>query len=297
MKIVVTGSLGHISRPLTELLVKMRHEVTVISTNPDRQHDIESQGAKAAIGTLEDVAFIASVFKRADAVYTMVPPNNFLDKNLDLYDYYHRLAVNYFQAINQSGIKRIVHLSSIGAHLGKGTGLIVCHYDMEQVLMKLQDVDITFIRAAGFYTNLYSFLPVIKSTNMIMANYGADDNSVWVSTTDIAERIAEELNSPFSGKKVVYVAGDELTGNQIAGILGREIGKPDLKWIVISNEEMQKGLEAAGIGPKIVAGLVEMNASMHSGKLFQDYYLNRSKPGKIKMTDFAKEFALVFNRN
>ena len=37
MKIVVTGSLGHISKPLTETLVKNGHEVTVISSNPERK--------------------------------------------------------------------------------------------------------------------------------------------------------------------------------------------------------------------------------------------------------------------
>ncbi len=37
MKIVVTGSLGHISKPLTIELVQKMHTVTVISSNPERQ--------------------------------------------------------------------------------------------------------------------------------------------------------------------------------------------------------------------------------------------------------------------
>jgi c-di-GMP-related signal transduction protein len=40
-----------------------------------------------------------------------------------------------------------------------------------------------------------------------------------------------------------------------------------------------------------------MNASMHKGELFQDYYLNRPRVmGKVKMTDFAKEFAAAFKQ-
>jgi NAD(P)H dehydrogenase (quinone) len=34
MKITVTGSLGNISKPLTEILVKAGHQVTVISSMP-----------------------------------------------------------------------------------------------------------------------------------------------------------------------------------------------------------------------------------------------------------------------
>ena len=59
MNIVVTGSLGHISKPLTKDLLQKGHSVTVISSKPERQKDIEAIGAKAAIGTMEDVHFLS----------------------------------------------------------------------------------------------------------------------------------------------------------------------------------------------------------------------------------------------
>jgi NAD(P)H dehydrogenase (quinone) len=42
MKIVVTGSLGNISKPLTKLLVEKGHSVTVISSDPRKQSAIEA---------------------------------------------------------------------------------------------------------------------------------------------------------------------------------------------------------------------------------------------------------------
>jgi c-di-GMP-related signal transduction protein len=60
---------------------------------------------------------------------------------------------------------------------------------------------------------------------------------------------------------------------------------------------MQINLEKIGMAPKIAAGLVELNANMHTGELFQHYYLNRPKVmGKVKMTDFAEEFAIAFKQ-
>jgi len=59
MKIILTGSLGHISKPLTQILVQKGHSVTVITSKAERQKDIESLGAKAAIGIMEDVDFLA----------------------------------------------------------------------------------------------------------------------------------------------------------------------------------------------------------------------------------------------
>lgn len=75
MKYVITGSLGNISKPLAEKLVAAKHDVTVISSKSDKAAQIEALGAKAAIGSVEDVEFLTKTFTGSDAVYTMVPPN------------------------------------------------------------------------------------------------------------------------------------------------------------------------------------------------------------------------------
>lgn len=296
MKVIVTGSLGNISKPLTKELVQKGHQVTVISSNEAKQKDIETLGAKSAIGSLEDVDFLAASFTDADAVYCMVPPNNYFDRNLDLLAYYRRLGNNYAQAIGQSGVKRVVNLSSIGAHLDRGSGILLGARNVEKILNELSsDVAITHIRPTSFYYNLFGYVDTIESDGFIAANYGADDKIPWVSPIDIAAVIAEEIVTPLVGRKVRYVASEELTGNETARILGAAIDKPDLKWIIITNEQMLSGLESAGMNPQIAAGLVEMYASLHSGLLTEDYY--RNKPavmGNVKLTDFASEFAAAF---
>ncbi len=294
MKVILTGSLGNISKPLANELAQKGHIVTIISSKPEKQKDIEALGAKAAIGTLGDVDFLTATFAGADAVYTMIPPSNFFDHNLDLKKDYSRIAGNYVQALSQSAVKRLVHLSSVGAHLGQDSGIILAHYNAELILNKLSNVAITFMRPAAFYYNLYSFINVIKNTGNIVSNYGDEDKVPWVSPIDIAAAIAEEIVTPGVGRKVLYVASDELSCKQVASILGAAIGKPDLKWIIISNEQMRSGLDAIGMNPQIAASLIEMNASMHSGILFEDYHRNKPVLGKVKLTDFAKEFAATF---
>ena len=44
--------------------------------------------------------------------------------------FYNKIANNYAKAIEQSGVKRVVHLSSIGAHTDKGNGQLAAHYDV-----------------------------------------------------------------------------------------------------------------------------------------------------------------------
>ncbi|QES88303.1 NAD(P)H-binding protein [Rhizosphaericola mali] len=323
MKIVITGSLGHISKPLTTTLIKNGHSVTVISSNTDKQKNIEVIGANAAIGNIENLDFLTKTFTDADAVYTMLPPFKFEENpSLDAREEARRLANNYVTAIQRSGVKKVIHLSSIGAHTDKGNGLLAFHFIAEQVLNSLpNDVAISFIRPVGFYYNLYQFKDIIKGEGflkgfigmfmtlryygligfikgkkgLIVSNYGAEDKMPWVSPMDIATTVAEELTTILTGRKVRYVASEELTCHQVATFLGTAIGKPYLKWVAISDKQMLDALIKLKLPISLARDIVEMNASMrNSGILFEDYYRNKPALGKVKMIDFAKEFASVY---
>ena len=194
-------------------------------------------------------------------------------------------------------MKRVVYVSSYGAEQEKGTGLIAGQYHIEKALNKLPGVEaITHLRATYIYYNLLVFINMIKRAGYMAANYGRDDRLVMVSPLDIAAAVVEEIETQTTGKKVKYVASDVRSCNEIAHILGKAIGKPDLKWIVISNEEMQKGLEANGVSPFVAAVLVEMFGAIHSNLLHEDYDKHMPPMRKVKIEDFAKEFAAAFNQ-
>lgn len=297
MNIVITGSLGNISKPLTETLVRQGHTVTVISHSAERQSDIDALDAKAAIGSLQDPDFLTAAFAGADAVYCMVPPNFAAP---DVRAYYREIGNSYARAIRQSGVKRVVHLSSWGAHLAKGTGFIVGSHETEGILNELPDVSITHLRAGSFYTNFYGFINMIKYTGRISTNYGGNDLLVMVHPSDIATVAAEELVTPGSaapGISIRYVVSDESTPTQVAHALGAALGKPDMEWVLLTDEQAQTGLEQNGVPAHLATLFVELNAAIHNGKLREDY--DRHKPatmGKVKLTDFASEFAAVFNQ-
>lgn len=296
MKITITGSLGHVGKPLTEELVRKGHTVTVISSKAEKRKDIEALGAIAAVGSLEDVDFVVSAFSGADAVYCMIPPNFAAP---DSRGHYRKIGNNYAQAIEQTNVKRVVHLSSWGAHLEQGTGFILGSHDVENILNELPaQVAVTHLRAGYIYYNLYNYVEMIKSQNSIGANYGGDDRIVMVDPQDIAAAAAEELQTPVTGKKVRYAASDERTPNEVAQVLGNAIGKPHLKWVTFTDEQVRENLEKKGMPPHIAAKSVELGASIHSGALREDYDLHPpAAMGKIKLEDFAKEFAAAFQKD
>ena len=52
----------------------------------------------------------------------------------------------------------------------------------------------------------------------------------------------------------------------------------------------------AKVPEKLAETLVEMLYAMHSGKTLENFHLNLPKMGKVKLADFAKEFAAVYHK-
>lgn len=291
MKITITGSLGNISKPLTELLIKNGHEVTVISSDANKMNNIKALGAKPAIGSIADIDFLTDSFTNADAIYTMVPLNMGVD-NFRLY--IAATGKNYLNAIKASGVKQVVNLSSIGAHLSEGTGPIAGLHDVEHTLNTLDGVAVKHLRAGIFYTNFFFDMGIIRNMGIMGNNYGSQTRLVMVHPKDIAIAAAQELQK-FEGKSHRYVAGEEYEITQIVKILGASIDKPELAWVQFSDEELYTGMTNAGMSAALASVYVEMGKAIGSGILFKDF--DQHKPevwSSTKFTDFAKEFAAVY---
>lgn len=301
MNIVLTGSLGNIGKPLAIELVQKGHSVTIISSKAEKQKDIEALGAKAAIGTMQDVDFLTETFKGADIVYLMEAwegIGSIFDQDVDFVAAFNKIGNNYKQAIAQSGVLQVVHLSSIGAHTNTGTGSLFVHHTIENILKELpENVSIKFMRPVGFFNNIFRYMQTIKTKGKIIQSYGGEKKEPWVSPLDIAAAITEEMENPFNGRSVRYVASDEVSPNEIAKIIGAAIGKPDLEWSVISDDETLQGMLSAGVNEWIANGFVKMQAAQRDGSLYADYYLNKPTLGKVKLVDFAKEFAKIYNES
>jgi uncharacterized protein YbjT (DUF2867 family) len=294
MKIVITGSLGNISRPLSQQLVNEGHTVTVVTSNQKRKIEIETIGAIPAVGNVNDSDFLTNVFAEADSVYCMTPPDF---SQPDQHEYYRTIAHNYDEAIRNSDVERVVYLSSYGAHLPSGTGFVTGSYVTEQILNKIPDIALTHVRPTYFYYNLKAFVNMIRSVGLIGAVYGGEDKLALVHPRDIASVVAEELQKQNSGTSIRYINSDEKTCNEIAEVLGRAIGIPDLKWVTITKDQALDGLRRGGVPENAAQNLVELGLALHSGRLLEDYEQNKPTFGSVKLNEFAVEFAEIFQNN
>ncbi|MBS1663452.1 MAG: NAD(P)H-binding protein [Bacteroidetes bacterium] len=293
MNYVLMGSLGNINTPLLEKLVKAGNTVTVISSNPERSAAITAAGAKPAIAHIEDSNSLAAAFKGADAVYTMIPPKW---DAADWKGHIHQMGKNIASAIAASGVKKVVNLSSVGAHMPTGCGPVSGLHFAEEELNKLSGVDVKHLRPGFFYINFFaSAIGLIKHMGIYGNNYGADKPVVMTHPIDIAAVAAEELlGLSFTGKSVRYIASDIKTSKEITAILGAAVGKPDLPYVEFGDEDAYKGMLQAGLSDQVASNYAEMGRAIRTGAMFEQQQKDNTPLQKTKLTDFAKEFAAAY---
>jgi uncharacterized protein YbjT (DUF2867 family) len=287
---VITGSIGHISKPVAAGLVKEGKNVSIITSNTDKVKEIEALGAKALIGSVLDKEFLKKAFQGAEVVYTMIPPiwqtNNWRASQQEV-------AANYTEAIKSNGIKYVVNLSSIGAHLGNGAGPVDGVADLEKLLNQVNGLHVKHLRPSSFYYNFLNQIPMIKQAGIMGANFGADKIAL-VHTDDIAAVALEELQSlNFTGNSVRYIVSDERTGAEVAKVLGDAIGK-QIPWVVFSDEEQKQGLLSAGLPETHSQAFTQMGMALRNGRMQEELLQVRPPFGKRKLEDFANEFKKAF---
>jgi len=240
MKYVLTGSTGHITKPLTKKLVAAGYEVSLISSKAERTAEIESLGAKALIGTVSDSTFLAQAFKGADAIYLMIPPAFGVS---DWYAHQQEVVHHFIDAIKTSGATKAVLLSSVGAHMKKGCGPVDGLGYAEDELEKLQGVDVVSLRPSYFFYNLFGQIGTIKNMGIVGSAQPADHKLVLTDTNDIANVAFEVLNDlTFKGFSIKYIASDERTWAEIAAALGEAAGKPGIPFVEFTDEQSHGGM-------------------------------------------------------
>ncbi|PAD33133.1 NmrA family NAD(P)-binding protein [Paenibacillus sp. 7523-1] len=294
MKITVLGSLGNINRNYLPSLIADGHDVTVITSSNDRIADIEALGAKPAVGSNLDVEFLAQAFSGSDVVYLMISGINYAS-GTDMRQTAIDLAENYKAAVLKSGVKNVVNLSSIGAD-NANAGILYSYHSVEDALNSLESVNIVHIRPVGFYSNLFADMQSLKTQQTIFSPISVDIPQGWVSPVDIANVVYAMISHTPAGKSAKFIVSDWATGNDWLNALAEE--GIEAKYQQISVETLAENMMKIGFHENTANGFAQMNRACENADEFYaslratDYHL-----GKVKVGDFAKVFADVYNKS
>jgi uncharacterized protein YbjT (DUF2867 family) len=294
MKLVVTGGAGSVSKPLAQRLLTQGHDVTVVGRSPGNLADLVGAGAQQAIGDLEDVGFLTSTFAGADGVYLMLPGNGSADS---VKDFSVKLAEGFVAALTGSSVSRVVFLSSCAAHRLDGAGPLSGLGLAESVLAALTDTSLLALRAGYFYTNLLQSVDQLRATGTLGNMFDIPAGTLpIVDPDDIANVAAKALTTDeYAGRTYVYVASDETGTDEIAALIGREIGQPHLRWSRLPSDDVAAVFRSFGFAESAVQDYLEGFVALDEGVLYEEYATDRPQLGTTKIEDFAKTFAAAYD--
>jgi uncharacterized protein YbjT (DUF2867 family) len=261
---VVCGATGNIGSRIAEILLAAGEPVRVIGRERIRLGSLASKGAEPCPGDIGDTAFLEKAFSGARGAFILIPPRFDVP---DIREYQDRLGASLVAALSKVKVPRIVALSSIGAHLDKGTGPILGLHDLETRLGTLKDAEVVCLRPAYFMENHLWSIPLIRSQGINGSPIRGDVPLPMIATEDIADATARLfVEGVIRGHEVRYLLGPrDLTMSEATRIIGEAIGKPGLKYVQFSEEDARKTLAGAGMSASALDAMLEMQRGFNAG--------------------------------
>lgn len=291
--ITVMGATGHTGKRITEALLKAGERVRALGRSESKLAELKRAGAEVLIGDANDDAFLAKAFRGADAVYTLLPTD---PSSPDYRAEQDHQGVAIVKAIRDSGVRYVVALSSLGADLSEGTGVIAGLHAQEERLKQLEGTNVFLLRPVSFFENFYGSLGLIKQEGINADSVAADLAVPMIATRDIADVAVKALKArDWEGVVVRELLGPrDISYSEATRILGERIGKPDLQYVQLSYADEAQALVEAGMSESFARLYVEMTRAFNEDKVKPQEGRTPDNTTPTRFEDFAGELARAY---
>jgi uncharacterized protein YbjT (DUF2867 family) len=251
----VAGVSGNTGSVVAEELLRRGKKVRVIVRDANKGEAWKAKGAEVAVASIDDADALARALSGADGAYLLSPTS--VDSN-DMIARGQQVGDAFARAIERSGVKHVVFLSSIGAQHENGTGPIRSLHQIEKRLRPL-GIPLTFLRPTYFMENWGSSLGPAASDGVLPSFLPADLRFPQIATRDIGIAAADALEHPPQGVRILELAGpQDYSPNDIAQAVGSSLGK-EVKVAVAPLDAVVPAFQSFG-------------ATEHVGGLFREMY-------------------------
>lgn len=263
---VVLGASGNTGHVVANNLLAGKQKVRVVGRNAAHLQPLTAKGAETFIADVTDAGALTKAFHQADGAYVMIPPN---PSSTDPLGYSSRVSDAIAAAVKNAGTKNVVALSSIGADKASGTGPVVGLHNLEQKLNQIGNANVLYLRAGYFMENTLPQANAIRQMGSVAGPLRPDLKIPMIATRDIAAAAVDAfLHSSIHGKQTRELLGQrDLTYNEVATIIGHAIGKSDLKYAQVPDDQFRAVLVQMGMSEQFAKLMVEMTGAMNSGHM------------------------------
>ena len=263
---VVIGATGNTGSVVANRLIDQGKKVRVVGRSAERLQPFVARGAEGFVADISDQAAVIRAFTGADAVYAMIPPDM---TSQDFRSEQHRVSEAIAGALEHSGVKHAVLLSSVGADKESSTGPVVGLREFENRLNRITGLNVVHLRAGYFMQNTLGQAAAIHAMGKTAGPLRGDLKLPMIAAKDIGSKAAEWLLAlDFKGKETRELLGQrDLSMDEATAIIGEAIGQADLKYLQLPPEQMLPAFVQMGMSSNIAGLILEMAAALNSGHM------------------------------
>ncbi|MBZ5694227.1 MAG: NAD(P)H-binding protein [Acidobacteriia bacterium] len=263
---VVTGATGNSGHVVAEKLLARGQKVRAIGRSGERLQRIVAQGAEPFVCDLTNRAALAKAFEGARGVYVMIPP----DMASDNYRaHQNQITDAVAAALDAARVRHVVTLSSFGADKFEGTGPVVGLRYLETKLGQITGLHALHLRAGYFMENTLAQIGIIKVMGVTAGPLRGELELPMIATQDIGACAADALlRLDFTGQSTRELLGvRNISMAEVAGIIGRAIGRPQLSYTRLPDDQIRASLIQMGVSLDTANLILAMAEALNSGHM------------------------------
>jgi uncharacterized protein YbjT (DUF2867 family) len=263
---VILGATGHTGSVIANVLLDMGKKVRVVGRDEKKLTPFVSRGAEAFAADVLDKEALCRAFDGAEAVYSLTPPN-LTSSNLRAYQ--DQVIDTVASALETTGVKYAVTLSSFGADKPDKTGPVAALHYMETRFAKISGLNALHLRAGYFMENTLPQVEILQQFGMMAGPVNGDLKLPMIATRDIGAAAADALlRLNFTGQQTRELLGQrDISYNEVARVVGAAIGRPALAYIQLPAEQVIMAMAQMGISKNVANLICEMSDALNSGHM------------------------------
>lgn len=259
----IVGASGNTGAATAAALLERGAAVRAVVRDPAKGERWAARGAQVAVADLADVASLARAFEGVKGAFVLNPPAYTLP---DPFARAGLLAASIAAAARAARLPKLVVLSSVGAHLASGNGLIRTNGLFERELGRL-DCPVVFLRPAYFMENWAWVAAAAANDGVLPGFLSPTDRALpMIAAADIGAAAARALLDG-SRRGVIELEGPRPYSPDDAAIaFAAALGRP-VSAIAVPEAGWAPSLAPGGFSPRTIEAWIEMFRGFNSGAI------------------------------
>ncbi len=290
---VITGATGNTGSIIASTLLEAGKRVRIIARDAEKAKDLTEKGAELFQGSTNDAELLKKAFTGASTVYAVIPMNmQAADYTAFQMEHINAIA----EAMETCHVNNVVAMSSQGAHISSGTGIILGLHNMEEKFNQIEGLNTLNLRPCYFMENTLGMVGMIKEAGIMGSPIKADLSFPIIDTKDIANYAAKRLLAlDFEGNNHQDLLGaGNVTYAEIANVYGVAIGRPDLNYVQFPYAVFKVAFMGMGASESVADKMNEFLVKVNAGEIFVSER-NEQNTTPTTIEEFSHTFSYVFN--